>query len=205
MGFGGACHSLRLREGTDSVSPPDSRIQTVEKLREAGLPIGTMLEPVGPEHTNEELADAILACAKFVGGSGGYAGVARRTALMGSALTAKFGMIGELRLAQLLAITRLTISPSVRGLCLEEPLEDATFAGVNVLFAGALPGSPKTKTEHPLWPNTTVHDIFSLYHGVNTTVWAGPSLLFRDKDETTQNASMEQTVARFWAKRETVE
>ena len=59
-GFDGVYHALRLREGSDSEINPDLRLQSIRAFREAGLIVGTCVEPVGPEHSNEELADLIL-------------------------------------------------------------------------------------------------------------------------------------------------
>ena len=52
-------HALRLREGIDSGLNPERRKESIRNFQEAGLRVGTCVEPVGPEHTNEEIAEAI--------------------------------------------------------------------------------------------------------------------------------------------------
>jgi biotin synthase len=52
VGFSGVYHALRLREGTDTDLDPTHRKKSLGHFQEAGLQVGTCVEPVGPEHTN---------------------------------------------------------------------------------------------------------------------------------------------------------
>jgi biotin synthase len=58
-GYTGVYHALRLREGIYTSLSPESRKQSMRNFQEAGLTVGTCVEPVGPEHTPSELADMI--------------------------------------------------------------------------------------------------------------------------------------------------
>ena len=58
-GFSGVYHAVRLREGKDTSLSVEKRKQSINNFKEAGLQVGTCVEPVGPEHTNEELAEMI--------------------------------------------------------------------------------------------------------------------------------------------------
>ncbi len=58
-GVTGAYHVCRLREGIDSCMTPADRKKTIERILEAGLAWYNMCEPLGPEHTPEELAEQI--------------------------------------------------------------------------------------------------------------------------------------------------
>ncbi|MEZ4526916.1 MAG: radical SAM protein [Desulfobacterales bacterium] len=102
-GFAGVYHALRLREGIDTGLVPEKRKQSILNFKEAGLEVGTCVEPVGPEHTNEELAEMIAFTASF---NPSFSGAARRIAIPGTEI-AKRGMISELRMAQIVAVTRL--------------------------------------------------------------------------------------------------
>jgi biotin synthase len=59
-GASGAYHEIRLREGIDTKLDPKQRLQTIRNIQEAGLNWGYTCEPIGPEHTDEELVDHIL-------------------------------------------------------------------------------------------------------------------------------------------------
>ena len=61
-GANGAYHAVRMREGEDTEIPVEKRFETFANLREAGLTLSTCVEPVGPEHTPEELTEATMRC-----------------------------------------------------------------------------------------------------------------------------------------------
>ena len=124
-GFAGVYHALRLREGNDSGLSPEKRKESIRNFQEAGLLVGTCVEPVGPEHTVAELADMILYTASI---NPAYSGAARRIPIPGTEI-AKRGTITELRMAQIVAVTRLGMPRTVLGNCTHEPCT-----------LGALPG-----------------------------------------------------------------
>ena len=144
-GFAGVYHALRLREGTDTGIPPSQRRSSIEAFLEAGLSVGTCVEPVGPEHTNEEIAEMILFTGSF---NPAYSGAARRIAIPGTE-TARRGMISELRMAQIVAVTRLGVPRTVPGNCTHEPCTLGAIAGANLFWAeaGANPRDTREKTE----------------------------------------------------------
>lgn len=61
-GANGAYHAVRMCEGEDTEIPVEKRFETFANLREAGLTLSTCVEPVGPEHTPEELTEATMRC-----------------------------------------------------------------------------------------------------------------------------------------------
>ncbi len=145
VGFSGVYHAVRLREGNDSGLSVDRRKQSIENFREADLEVGTCVEPVGPEHTNEELAEMIEYTASF---DPAYSGAARRIPIPGTAM-AKRGVISELRMAQIVAVTRLGMPRSVMGNCTHEPCSLGAVSGANLFWAeaGANPRDIEEKTE----------------------------------------------------------
>jgi len=99
-GVTGAYHSVRLREGIDSKLTPKNRLKTIEGMLEAGIDWYNLCEPVGPEHTPEELAEQIwigveMPCIQH--------GVLQRFPVPGSPLYSK-GMISLQRLGQIVAV-----------------------------------------------------------------------------------------------------
>ena len=144
-GFSGVYHALRLREGFDSALSPDKRKESIRNFQAAGLRVGTCVEPVGPEHSDEELADMILFTASI---NPSYSGAARRIPIPRTDIE-KRGTISELRMAQIVAITRMGMPRAVLGNCTHEPCTLGGLGGANLFWAevGANPRDTKEKTE----------------------------------------------------------
>jgi biotin synthase len=170
-GFSGVYHAVRLREGKDTGLPVKKRKRSISNFREAGLEVGTCVEPIGPEHTNEELAEMIAFTASI---NPAYSGAARRIAIPGTAIAAR-GMISELRMAQIVAVTRLGMPRTVTGNCTHEPCTLGAAAGANLFWAeiGANPRDIREKTEEGR--GETVSRCAAIFRESNWEVWSGPS------------------------------
>lgn len=59
-GVNGVYHSIRMGEGIDTTISVDTRVATIQNAHKAGLKHYTCLEPIGPEHGAEELAEKTL-------------------------------------------------------------------------------------------------------------------------------------------------
>ena len=142
-----AYHVCRMREGIDTKIPPQTRIRTMKNMMEAGLPVSTCTEPIGPEHTAQEVVDNFFlgvetGCETFA--------VMRRIAVPGTPLS-KYGMISEARLTQFAAIFSLA-STSFRqlpGISVHEPCQLGFFSGAFLLSAeyGGNPRDRSSETE----------------------------------------------------------
>lgn len=175
-GYSGVYHALRLREGTDSGISPERRKGSIRNFQEAGLRVGTCVEPVGPEHTDEEIAEMII----FTGSiHPSYSGTARRVAIPGTEMATR-GMISELRMAQIVAVTRLGVPRTVTGNCTHEPCTLGGFAGANLFWAevGANPRDTQENTEEGR--GDTVEGCRNLFHECGWSVWSGPSRYYND-------------------------
>jgi len=77
-----------------------------------------------------------------------YSGAARRISIPGTDLARK-GMISELRMSQIVAVTRLAMPETVLGNCTHEPCTLGAAAGANLFWAeiGANPRDTQKKTE----------------------------------------------------------
>ena len=170
-GFSGVYHALRLREGKDTGLSVEKRKQSISNFKEAGLEVGTCVEPVGPEHTNQELAEMIEFTASF---NPSYSGAARRITIPGTAIT-KRGVITEMRMAQIVAVTRLGMPRSVMGNCTHEPCTLGAISGANLFWAevGANPRDIEEKTEQGR--GETVSSCKSIFQESNWDIWNGPS------------------------------
>ena len=171
VGFSGVYHAVRLREGVDTSLSVKKRKESINNYKEVGLEVGTCVEPVGPEHTNEELAEMIEFTASF---NPSYSGAARRIPIPGTAI-AKRGVINELRMAQIVAVTRLGMSRTVMGNCTHEPCTLGAVAGANLFWAevGANPRDTEVKTEEGR--GETVRSCSSIFQESNWDIWSGPS------------------------------
>jgi biotin synthase len=144
-GYQAVYHALRMREGSDTDIAPEARLKSIDNFKEAGLVVGSCVEPVGPEHTDEEIARMIATVSEFMPA---YSGAARRITIPGGPLE-RYGMISELRMAQMVAVTRLGTSRAVTGTCTHEPCTLGAMAGANLFWAemGANPRDTREKTE----------------------------------------------------------
>ena len=170
-GFTGVYHAVRLREGIDTGLSVEQRINSINNFKEAGLSVGTCVEPVGPEHTNEELADMIELTASF---EPSFSGAARRINIPGTDISRR-GMITELRMAQIVAVTRLGMPGSVTGNCTHEPCTLGAAGGANLFWAevGANPRDTEEKTEEGR--GETVKSCRRIFYESQWGVWEGPS------------------------------
>ena len=129
-GFTGAYHVRRLREGVDTEIPADTREKTLAAIKDAGLELYYCVEPIGPEHTQEEIADEILRGIKY-----GVAvmAVMRRTPVSGTPLET-LGKITELELAKICAVTRIACGNTIRAMGVHEPSKLSLVAGANQIY-----------------------------------------------------------------------
>jgi biotin synthase len=136
-GVTGVYHTFRLREGIDTGISPLARRRTLEIVRDSGLQLYALVEPVGPEHPDEELVEAAFRLKDFgVRVSGAMA----RVPVPGTPL-APLGRVSDERFIRTVAMTRLVSGPEVEAICVHPPLPAALRAGANVVVvdAGATP------------------------------------------------------------------
>jgi len=144
-GYTGVYHAVRMGEGTDNKLTKEGRIRSIENFKSAGLLVGTCVEPIGSEHSVEEIAEKILIAADL---DPVFSGAMRRINVPGSEIS-RYPMVSEIRMAQIVAITRLATPHNVKGNCTHEPNSLGIFAGANLIWAesGANPRDTKEKTE----------------------------------------------------------
>ena len=144
-GFTGVYHINRLREGVDTLADPQKREQTIQAVIDAGLELYYCVEPIGPEHTYEELLVEIKrACNLKVN----VMAVMRRIPVLGTPLHDK-GQITAMELTKIAAVSNLVVRP-IRAMNVHEPIKMALLAGVNQLYAesGANPRDTDSNTEN---------------------------------------------------------
>ncbi len=136
-GVNAVYHTFRLREGVDTGIKPAARIRTLELIRDSGLKLYALVEPIGPEHSDQELVDAAFRLKDF---GVNLSGAMARVPVQGTPL-ADLGRASDDRVARTVAMTRLISGDEVEGICVHPPLPAALKAGANVVVvdAGATP------------------------------------------------------------------
>lgn len=132
-GVEGVYHVCRIGEGVDTNLKPEDRMKTMQNALDAGLRLYTCCEPIGPEHTPDQLVENM-----FIGielGCTQHAAM-RRVAVPGAPL-AKYGQISNLRLAQIVAVVALaSFTTDTMTYCgVHEPNEQAYICGANIITA----------------------------------------------------------------------
>lgn len=145
-GVNGAYHVLRLREGEDTRLDPASRVETMEQIEKSGLVLYTCCEPIGPEHTPDELVDRIF----FAYEHGIIQHSAMRRTMVPSLPISQRGVISQLRLAQivsLITLTTVTHFPKVLAVACHEPNLLGLTAGSNIVAAEYGPNPRESQSE----------------------------------------------------------
>lgn len=171
-GFSGVYHAIRMGEGTFTRIPVEQRIRSIENAKEAGLAVGMCVEPVGPEHTVDELVEKTV-LTRDLGAV--FSGSMRRTSIPSSPLSVH-GQMSYARMATIVAAVALATGTSVPGNCTHEPNELGVHAGANLVWAEV--GSNPRDTEAETVRGWTVNRCRELYHECGWDVLEGPSVMF---------------------------
>lgn len=129
-GITGVYHVHRLGEGVDTGATTATRIRTMDAVRDGGLTLYYCVEPIGPEHTHEELVDEMM---RIEGYPVEVMAVMKRIAAPGTPM-AERGEVDSETLAKICAVTTLVARPA-RAMCVHEPDALCLKAGANQLYA----------------------------------------------------------------------
>jgi biotin synthase len=175
-GYTGIYHAIRMGEGRDTQINPETRLNTIKSARDAGLLIGTCVEPIGPEHSIDEIAEKILIGREI---KPCYSGAMRRISIPGSDL-AKYGMISEYRLAFLVAVVRLAMGRQVMGNCTHEPNLLGPVAGANLFWAEVGTNPRDTEAETSKGRGMDVNSCMEMLKEADFDILQGPSVIYRE-------------------------
>ncbi|MEF9863536.1 MAG: radical SAM protein [Christensenellaceae bacterium] len=143
-GFDAAYHIVRLREGIDTDISVQTRLNTLDAIKDSGLDLYYCIEPIGKEHTYDEIADEMLRAREY---DVNVMAVMRRVGVTGTKFS-KSEDITELELTKIAAVTRLVTRPK-KSMNVHEPMNMPLLAGVNQLYAeiGVNPRDNSISTE----------------------------------------------------------
>ena len=133
----GIYHTLRLGEGQHTCFNPEDRQTTLAAARDSGLALTFLVEPLGPEHSNEEIADRLIAARE---NEAVLCGVMARVNVKGTPFEGS-EPVSEARMAQVAAVSRICGGIRMPDICAHPPSKQALAWGANVLIveAGANP------------------------------------------------------------------
>ena len=151
-------HALRLGEGKDTPFDPGERRAALTRIRDAGMTLAHLVEPLGPEHSDEEIADVLLTA---LAAGARICGVMARSPVPGTPFEGK-QTVSDARVAQIAAIIRLCGGVNVPHVCVHPPVSQAVAWGANVVVVetGAVPRDGKEATG--AWRGFSVHDAVGL-------------------------------------------
>jgi biotin synthase len=174
IGFSGTYHAVRLGEGRDTTIPTETRLKTFKNAKEVGLLLGTCVEPVGNEHTTEELVEKTIITrdAKPV-----FSGSARRIPIPNTKM-AEYGIVTEAKMAHILAVVRLALGYDIPGNCTHEPNVIGAAAGANLLWAEAGSNPRDTEKDTEGKRGMTVKDCIRALEEAEWKILEGPSKFF---------------------------
>jgi Biotin synthase and related enzymes len=174
VGFAGIYHVVRMGEGIVTGIDPKVRLQTIAAAENAGLLVGTCVEPIGPEHSAEEIIDIIMLVKAM---KLAHAGVGRRVDIPGSPL-AVHGALHLARYVPIIATIKLAMGYSVAGHA-SGATELAAMTGVNLSWAES--GSNPRDTKEQTVIGGTVANRRQAFEEAGWKVVDGPSVLFRQR------------------------
>ncbi len=175
-GYTGIYHAVRMGEGKMTNIAPEKRLKTVQSAREAGLLIGTCVEPIGPEHEIGEIVEKIIIGREM---KPCFSGAMRRIAIPGSEME-KYGMLTEYQLAFIVAVVRLSMGRDVRGNCTHEPNLLGTAAGANLFWAEVGTNPRDTEKETSEGRGLDVSSCKKMFLETDYDLVQGPSIIYSE-------------------------
>jgi biotin synthase len=176
-GYAGIYHAVRMGEGEYTRITPETRLATVRAAKEAGLEVGTCVEPIGPEHTSDEIVEKILVGRDM---APCYSGAMRRIRIPGSELE-PFGVISEYRMAFLVAVVRLAMDREVIGNCTHEPNVLGATAGANLFWAEVGSNPRDTEEETSEGRGLDVRSCVQMFAEADYSLLEGPSVIYNGR------------------------
>jgi len=130
-GFCGVYHVYRFREGIETDIEPARRRATFAAIAASGLDLRYCVEPVGTEHSKEEIVEQVCLAREF---GAGILSVMRRIPVPGTPY-ANLGRLSETEIARIVAIARLFLGEQIRQMGIHEPSLVSLRAGAHRICA----------------------------------------------------------------------
>lgn len=177
-GYTGIYHAVRMGEGRETNIDPQTRLNTVRVAQENGLLIGTCVEPIGPEHSLEEIAEKTLIGREM---KPCYSGAMRRISIPGSEME-KHGMISEYRMAYLVSVVRLAMGRNLVGNCTHEPNILGATSGANLFWAEVGTNPRDTEADTSKGRGLDVGSCMEMFKEADFAMVQGPSVIYSENN-----------------------
>jgi biotin synthase len=168
-GIDGIYHAARLGEGAVTEIPLETRFATIENARKAGLKLSTCLEPIGPDHAPEDIAERARQCMSWAPLT---SGVGRRVATPGTK-TARLGMLSQPLNALYAAAYRLADHETKLIASVHSELMANSGSNLSWSEMGSNPRDTRRRTENGR--GRTIKEIRNLFRESGWKVRKGPS------------------------------
>ena len=144
IGITGVYHVNRLREGVDTAIDPELRAKTLDIIRDADLELYYCIEPIGKEHSYEEILVEIRRAQHLCPD---VMAVMRRVGVENTPMWDRES-VTAIELTKIAAVTNLIVRPK-RAMNLHETEQMSLLAGINQLYAecGSNPRDNDCETE----------------------------------------------------------
>lgn len=136
-GISAVYHILRLREGIDTNITRETRLKTLDAIKKSGMDLYYCIEPIGMEHTSEELIEQMEIARKY---AVDVMAIMARVSVAGT----RYEAIEEVSSSYLLkvaAVCNLYVQPRI-SMNVHEPDKMVMLAGINQLYA-EIGGNPR--------------------------------------------------------------
>ncbi len=130
-GFQGVYHVSRLREGEDTEISPQKREKTLKAIRDSELDLSYCVEPIGPEHTIEEIVEEIFRGKRYEATNHA---VMWRVPPEGGPKS-ELNQISQMGLAKYAATTILVANNEIKAMGVHEATTLPLIAGSNQIYA----------------------------------------------------------------------
>jgi biotin synthase len=177
-GYTGIYHAVRMGEGRETKIDPQTRLNTVRIAQENGLLIGTCVEPIGPEHSMEEIAEKTIIGREM---SPCYSGAMRRISIPGSDME-KHGMISEYRMAYVVAVVRLAMGKNLVGNCTHEPNILGATSGANLFWAEVGTNPRDTEADTSKGRGLDVRSCMEIFKEADFAMVQGSSVIYSENN-----------------------
>ena len=177
-GYTGIYHAVRMGEGRDTNIDPQTRLNTVRVARDNGLLIGTCVEPIGPEHSIEEIVEKTLIGREM---RPCYSGAMRRISIPGSEME-KYGMISEYQMAYLVTVVRLAMGRNLIGNCTHEPNILGATSGANLFWAEVGTNPRDTEADTSKGRGLDVRSCMKMFKEADFEMVQGSSVIYSENN-----------------------
>ena len=167
-GFTGAYHTIRLGEGRDTPFDPEVRIRTMRAIAESPLMLNCGLDPIGIEHTNEEIVERLEL---FRSMNTAAVCTMRRVNVKGTPFEG-VPEVSDIRMSQISAIVRMA-SGGKWSVAIHPPIQKAMDWGANTtaVETGAIPRKNKHGFDTWSFDHETIKNMF-LKAGFTFGTWS---------------------------------